>query len=442
MANPTPGLEFPFLGNRTLTARFDEAPITTDGGAVLLRQLERRRGLLSSIAAALGDGRDGRRVTHPVELLLRQRVLGIALGYEDCNDARTLRQDGALKLCCDRLPDGLELASQPTLSRWENGADRKACYRFASALLESYFVRHPEPPRGRLIIDLDPTDDPTHGQQELSLFNGFYDEHCYLPLLVFDQDGDLLTAVLQPGKAPLAKNAVTVVERIIKRVRRQWPTLPILVRADSAFASPVVYAMCERLGVDYILGFQPNRRLNRLSERLREKARRRFLKTGRKARLFTSMRYRALRGWSRARRVLIKAEHMAEGPNTRYVITNLSGRADQLYDEVYVQRAEACENSIKDLKRALKADRLSCHRFLANQFRLLLHATAYVLLHDLRTLAHGTELESVQLDTLRLRLLKIACRIEVTVRRVWLHFTSAYPWQALWIALAKRISTA
>lgn len=442
MAQGTPDLELPFVRSRTLRARFDEAPISSDGGAVLLQSLDSRLGLTKALADAIPDRRDERYVEHTVLDQLRQRVFGIALGYEDCNDAKALRNDPALKVCCGREPEGEALASQPTLSRFENRATARSCYRLAQALLESYFVRHRRRPKRRIVLDLDTTCDPTHGQQEFGFFNAFYDEHCYLPLLVFDQDGDLLTALLQPGKPQGAKVAVAVLKRIIRRLRQQWPDIPILVRADSGFASPVMYRMCSTLKVDFIIGFQPNKKLKRLSERIREKARRKFLRTGQKARLFTSIRYRAKQGWDRSWRVLIKAEHMQEGANTRYVITNLGGRAGALYDEVYVQRAEACENSIKDLKAALKADRLSCHRFLANQFRLLLHCAAYVLLFALHRLAHGTELATAQMDTLRLRLLKIACRIEQTARHVWLHFTSAYPWQPLWRLIAQRCATA
>jgi hypothetical protein len=438
MAKGTPDLEFPFVRSRTLRARFDEAPISSDGGAVLLQTLDGRLGLTKSLAAAIPDKRDARHVEHTVLDQLRQRVFGIALGYEDCNDAQALRSDPLLKVCCGREPEGEALASQPTLSRFENEATARSCYRLARALVESYFVRHPRRPAQRIVLDLDTTCDPTHGQQEFGFFNAFYDEHCYLPLLVFDQDGDLLTALLQPGKPQGAKVAVAVLKRIIRRLRQQWPGVRILVRADSGFASPVMYRMCSTLEVDFIIGFQPNVKLKKISQRIREKARRKFLRTDKKARLFTSIRYRAKKGWDRSWRVLIKAEHMKEGANTRYVITNLSGRAAALYDEVYVQRAEACENSIKDLKIALKADRLSCHRFLANQFRLLLHCTAYVLLFALHRLAHGTELAAAQMDTLRLRLLKIACRIEQTARHVWLHFTSAYPWQPLWRLIAER----
>lgn len=432
-------VEFPFLGARKIRAVFDAEPISSDGGALLLRQVDRRLGLLDAVAATLPDPRDHRYVEHPLVELLRQRVYGIALGYEDCNDATTLRRDPVLKACCDLDPlADRNLASQPTLSRLENEAGPKACYLMARAILESYFVRHPRRPK-RLILDLDTTADPTHGQQEFSAFHAFYDEHIYLPLLIYDQDGDLLTAVLQPGKPQGVSGVVAVLRRIVLRVRQQWPRVSIVIRGDSGFASPEMYVACKQLGVDFLLGIGPNSRLTKIAAPLQEKAKRRFLRTNEKARLFTSTRYRARRRWPRSYRVLIKAEHQSIGANVRFVVTTLKGRAQELYDEYYVARGEACENSIKDLKNALKADRLSCHRFWANQFRLLLHSAAYVLMYELRRAAQGTELEDVQMDTLRLRLLKIGVQVASTARRVWFHLTSSYPWQAMWSLIARRL---
>jgi hypothetical protein len=432
-------VELPFAGRRRVRAVFDAGPISSDGGAVLLRQVDRRLGLVDALAAALPDERDRRYVKHEQAQLLRQRIFGIALGYEDCNDATTLRSDPVLKTCCDVDPGAPDLASQPTLSRWENGAGPKLCYRYAVALLDNYLQRHPRRP-DRLILDVDLTDDPTHGQQEFSAFHAFYGQHVYLPLLVYDQAGDLLTAVLCPGKFPGPRLVVTILKRIVARLRARWPGLPIVIRADSAFGCPELYALCDAHHLGFIVGMPPNARLKQLAAKLQEKARRRYERTGTKARLFSSTRYRARRRWKRSYRVLIKAEHQAVGPNVRFVVTNLQGPAQRLYDEEYVARGEACENSIKDLKNALKGDRLSCHRFWANQFRLLLHATAYVLMFALRAAAKGTELATVQMDTLRLRLLKIGVRVESTARRIWFHLTTSYPWQAVWLVVARRVA--
>jgi hypothetical protein len=432
-------IEFPFAKRRPVRAVFDASPISSDGGAILLRRVDDQLRLVEQVSHAIDDRRDARWVRHSPKDLFRQRVFQIALGYEDCNDANRLRADAALKVACGRAPDELDLASQPTLSRFENQAGPKQCYRMGRALVQNYFVRHRRAPTA-LVLDLDTSADITHGQQEFAAFHGFYDEYVYLPLFIFDQDGDLVAAMLQPGRAHGVGPAAALLDRVLREVRRRWPDVKVTVRGDSGFAAPSIYAVCERSRAHFIFGMQPNVRLKRLAVRLQEKACRRYLRRGTKVRLFSSMRYRARRGWARSYRVLIKAEHQAAGANVRFVVTNLGGDAKDLYDGCYVQRAEACENSIKDLKNALKADRLSCHRFWANQFRLFLHCAAYVLLFALRKLAKGTELAHVQMDTLRLRVLKIGARIVATARRVWIHLSSAHPSQAVWLLLARRLS--
>jgi hypothetical protein len=438
MAHSITSLDFAFRGARQLRARFDAAPISSDGGAPLLAALDRQLGLVDGLASAVRDPRDGRYTDHSFADMLRQRIFQIALGYEDCNDADTLRHDPVLKASCGRDPvQDPDLASQPTLSRFENALGPKACYRLAKRLFAAYLMQHSTRPR-EVVLDLDLTDDPTHGQQELSFFHGFYDSHVYLPLLVFDQDGALMTAVLLPGRNPGAGPAVAVLKRLVKSLRERWPDIRLLVRADAGFASPALYQLVEDEGLECLIGFRSNPRLERMARRLQARARRRFLRTGLKARLFTSVRYRARKGWPKRYRIVIKAEHMKEGPNVRFVLTTLSGRSDDLYDR-YVERGEACENSIKDLKRALKGDRLSCHRFWANQVRLLLHAAAYVLLFALRRCARGTELAEVQFDTLRLRLLKVGASLVGSVRRLTLHLSASHPWQRLWWTVARRV---
>lgn len=444
MSQTTSQATFPFVGSRNIRAAFDAEPISSDGGLPLLRQVDRRLGLLDSLARALPTWRDKRFVEHTDVDLLRQRVFQIAAGYEDCNDAQTLRRDAVFKACCDRDPQAEDLASQPTLSRFENAIGPKSCYRLGQALLESYVGRHRKRPR-RLVLDLDTTDDPLHGQQELRFFHGHYDEYIYLPLLIFDDQRDLVTAVLQPGSRNGAQLAVSVLNRVIRRLRRQWPGVPLLIRGDAAFATPQLYRLCHREKVEFLLGFSSNVRLKKLAGGLEGKARRRFLRTRAKAKLFKAIRYRASGGnhptkWPRSYRVVIKAEHNADGANTRFVITSLPGRADRLYDE-YVQRGGTCENSIKDLKRALCADRLSCHRFWANQFRLMLHAAAYVLMHMLRRAAYGTALAGAQMDTLRLRLIKIGAQVRSTARRIWFHLASSYPLRDVWLLIARRLAS-
>jgi len=434
-------VEFPFEGRRTVRARFDAEPISSDGGALMLSGIDDALGLTASMADAIRDERDSRYIQHPVHELIRQRVVCIGHGYEDCNDARTLRFDPVIKTACGRDPASGPLASQPSLSRLENSVGAFTCYRIAEALLESYFKRHPKPPK-KLILDVDDTADPTHGQQQLSFFNAFYDTYLYLPLLVFDGNGDLLAAVLMPGKRKPGKTIASILRRIIRRIRAHWPKVELLVRADSQFASSAMLRMCRELETHFILGLQPNSVLKKKGAKLAAEAQAHHERTGEKARLFTSMWHRAEKArprWPRSYRLVVKAEHTALGSNVRFVITDLHGPAADLYEH-YVQRGEACENSIKDLKNVLKADRLSCSAFWANQFRLLLHAAAYVLMFQLRRAASGTELANAQMDTLRLRLLKVAARVQSTVRHVWLHLTSAHPWQQLWCLIGERIA--
>jgi hypothetical protein len=431
-------IEFPFDGSRRIRAVFDAAPISSDGGAVLLAQADKRVGVVEAIARVIPEWRDVRRIDHTIDEVVRQRVFQISLGYEDCNDATTLRSDPVLKTCLGRDPvAGGDLASQPTLSRVENAIGPKTCYRIGSALVDNYVVRQPERP-SHVVIDLDTSDDPVHGQQEFRFFHAYYGEYVYLPLLVFDQNGELITAVLQPGKPDGVKTAVAVVRRIVRRIRATWPGISILVRGDSGFGSPKLYALCEELQIDFLVGIGGNKRLKKMAARLAEQARRRFLARNRMVRLFRATTYRARRGWPRDYRLIIKCEHSAQGPNTRFVVTNIDGRADEIYG-AYAQRGESSENSIKDFKRALAGDRLSCHRFWANQFRLFLHAAAYVLMTRIRDAAHDTALADVQFDTLRLRLLKIGARVVSSARRIWLHLSAAHPWQHLFHLVGSRL---
>jgi hypothetical protein len=310
-------VDFPFAGRRHIRAAFDAGPISSDGGLLLLRQIDRRLGLTDALAQVLPDWREKRRVEHSDLDPIRQRIHGICAGYEDCSDAQTMRRAPVLKAVCDRDQDA-DLASQPTLSRFENEVGPKSCYLLGEELMESYLKRHKQGP-WRLILDLDTTDDPLHGQQELRYFSAYYDEYVYQPLLIFDQDSDLIASVLQPGKSQGTRPAVAILKRIIRRLRKKWPGVPIVVRGDSGFASPEMYRLCQDHKVDFLLGFGTNQRLKRLASRLAESARRRFLRTGKKARLFKAIRYRSLgtgrKRWPRSYRMIIKAEHTEQGSN-------------------------------------------------------------------------------------------------------------------------------
>jgi hypothetical protein len=418
-----------------LLAAFDGGRLTSDGGLPWLAEADAALGLCRSLAACVPDWRRGP-VTHALETLVRQRVFQIACGYEDQLDADTLRQDPLLKLVCGRLPEtGAALASQATLSRLENAADAKTCYRLAAALLRLYVQqREQSGAPGRVLLDFDGTDDPVHGDQEGAAYHGYFRQHMYHPLLVFDGDtGQLVTAVLRPGNAHAGKGALAVLRRLVGALRSRWPGVAVALRADSGFALPEVYAYCEQEGIEHTIGLVPNPRLEALAAPLLEQAMAERERTGaEKVRLAGEAAYQA-GSWPRPRRVVFKAEALPKGPNTRFVVTSRADAPLPLYDW-YVQRGTP-ELWVKDLKDACFADRLSDHRFWANQFRLLLHAAAYWLLDTLRAWLVAAGSPRTQLDTLRLQLLKIGGRVYQLRRHVRLALASGHPGQALWTLL-------
>jgi hypothetical protein len=432
----TPAIRFAVPASLPLEATFDGGRLTSDGGLPWLSEAEAALGICAALADCVPEWRRGP-VRHTRETLVRQRVFQIACGYEDQDDADALRRDPLLKLVCGRLPEtGADLASQPTLSRLENAVDRRACYRLAVALGELYLrERERDGMPARIQIDLDSTDDPTHGHQEGTAYHGYYRQHMYHPLLLFDGATDqLITAVLRPGNAHASQGIVAVLKRVVRAMRARWQGVAIEVRVDSGGAVPAIYDFCEREGVGYTIGLVPNRRLEDLAAPLAAQARQQRDETGgEKARLIGEAAYQA-GSWPRARRVVIKAEALAQGPNTRFVVTSRPDPPAALYDW-YVDRGEP-EGWIKDLKRACVADRLSDHRFWANQFRLLLHAAAYWLLDTLRRWLVALAVPRAQLDTLRLRLLKIGGRVWQLGDRVRLRLASGHPGRLLWTRLA------
>jgi len=424
-------LSFANLDSKAVVADFDGGHITSDAGCLLLREIDQRTNLLARANAAISDPRDPAKVRHTQLDLLRQRVFAIAQGYEDANDHDTLRRDPALKTAVGRAPfSAADLASQPTLSRLENRVTRSPLRRLSDALLDAYVAAHPGP-RDLIVLDIDATDDPTHGRQQLSLFHGYFDQHMFHPLLVFDGvSGFPLAAVLRPGNCHAAHGAVGILRRVLSRLQAAYPGATILLRADAGFAVPRLYELLESLGVRYVIGMIPNERLRARITPLAEQVTADFTATGDKQRRFTSFRHRA-DSWPRSRRVVAKVEHLLKGLNTRFVVTNLAfDPAVQIYDGIYVGRGDA-ENRIKEWKRHLHADRTSCHAFGANQFRVLLHTFAYVLLWHLRQSLAGTDLAVATFETLRLKLLKIGARVRETCRRVVLHMASSYPYRDL-----------
>lgn len=430
-------LHFSSLGRTTVVADFGGGRLTTDSGALLLREVADRLGLFDALDAAIPDPRHPLYTVHEQKALLAQRVIAIALGYEDLNDHQTLRADPALQLASGRAPEEeATLASPPTLCRLENRVERKALVRAAAALVDQFIAAHPKPP-GHLMLDFDATDDPTHGKQEGRSFHGYYDHHCFLPLDVFCGD-ELLTAYLRPSNIDAARHARAVLKLLVRALRAAWPEVRITIRADSGFCRWRLMRWCDTNGVGYVLGLARNPALERAARDEVARAQRQFQATGQPQRLFGSFAY-AASTWDRRRRVIVKAEHTAQGANPRFIVANVPGDPQGLYDDVYCQRGEM-EDRIKEQQLGLFADRTSCHRFAANQFRLLLSSAAYVLVQAVRrTALAGTELARAQVSTIRLRLFKVAARVVVRARRVVFHLASSYPYQEVFRAVYERL---
>lgn len=423
-------LVFESLFSKEVIADFAGGRITSDAGGLLLRELDQRYRLAENAARCLHDSREPHKVKHDLLTLVRQRLFAIAQGYEDNNDAAALARDPAFKIMTGKAPESAaDQASQPTLSRFENQVTAKDLRRLSDWFLDLYLKTHPGP-RKVIVLDMDATDDPTHGKQQLSFFHGYYEEHMYHPLLVFDgRTGFPLAAVLRPGNTHASHGALAVLKRLVKKLKKAYPEALILFRADAGFAVPALYRYLERQEIRYVIGFITNNRVLEKAAPLLEKAQRQYLETGEKQRLFTSFGYQA-ESWTRTRRIIAKVEYTHLGSNQRFVVTNLSRNPRFVYDDIYVLRGDV-ENRIKELKLELKADRLSCHRFLANQFRLLLHTAAYCLFWLLRHHLQGTDMATAQVNTLRLKLLKIGARIRETSRRIWVHLASSYPYRDL-----------
>ena len=421
----------PFHPDRRISARFDGGKITSDAGLLLFYALDKQHRLSEGFSGCLGDAREESRICHQLLEMVRQRLHQIVAGYEDCNDADTLRGDPILKTICDRLPDSdPDLASQPTLSRLENAVGIKDLMRLGRWLLKRYIRRLRKRRPKTIVLDLDSTDDPTHGQQEFSFYHGYYRSHILHPLLIFDGDsGDLISAVLRPGNKGAAAHVVPVLRRVVAAIRKALPTVEIEIRADSGFATPQLYDFCEQEGLQYVIGLSRNPRLEGTVEPVLEQTRRQFEENEEKQREFGEFRYQA-KTWKYSRRVVAKVEVNEVGINRRFVVTNRADLSPRpLYDH-YSDRGQT-ENYIKAFKIHLKMDRLSCHRFWANQFRLLLHALAYQMFLILRDYLYATPWQNLEVETLRRRILKIGARVRQTTRRIWIHFSSAFPEQGI-----------
>lgn len=427
--------QFPAVKKRALCASFTGGEVTSDGGITLLRQTDRRLGLTRALAKVLPDPRDPQRIEHSLLSLVRQRIYGLAQGYEDLNDHDTLRHDLAWQSAVER---DTALASSPTLCRLENRADRPVAWAVHEVIVEQ-FIASFAAPSTELILDFDATDDRVHGQQEGRFFHGYYGGYCFLPLYVFCGE-QLLVSYLRPANIDAARHAWAVLKLLVARLRAAWPQVKIIFRGDSGFCRWRLLRWCEAHDVSYIVGLAKNARVLGLAQSVVEQAQSDFKTQQHKQRLFGEVQY-AADTWDKERRVLVKAEHTDQGSNPRFVVTNLEGEAQKLYDEIFCARGEM-ENRIKEQQLGLFADRTSCHGWWANQFRLLLSSCAYVLMERLRALGlAGTELARAQVSTIRLKLLKIGAVVLRNTRRVRLLLSSSYPYQAIFARVVAALSS-
>ena len=429
-----PQLSFSFYRHRAIRADFSGGQITSDAGLLPLRAFDQRHGLTRGLAELVADDRHDSRVSHPGLSLFRQRLYQIIAGYEDANDADRLRHDPVFQILADQ-PLGAALGSQPTLSRWENAPSARDLLHLQDALLDWFIkicgaqVRQ----RGEILLDVDSTDDPTHGQQQLSFFNAGYGQYMYHPLLVFERhSGCLLAARLRRGTAASNARIIPLLLRLVPRLQKEFPKVRIKLRADAGFALPLLYEFCEFFDIQYTIGIASNSRLQGKAQRLQHRLARRYRRSGKPQRSFSSFLYRAY-SWSHRRRICYKAEHSEPGTNLRFLVTNLKGSSRSIF-AFYNDRGE-CENRIEEFKNGFAADRLSCHRFRANAFRLLLHSFAYNLVNLFR-LQLPLSLRSAQIETLRIQLFKIGARIRETARCIRIHLASGWPFQDLFQAAA------
>ena len=446
-------LSFKREDGREIVARFDGGQLSSDGGGLLLREVDRRTGLLSGFAACFRDHRNPKLVEHSVEQLIRQRVMGLALGYEDLNDHDQLRHDPLIATLVDKEDPAQALAGKSTLNRLEltpegKGEDRykrivydgEAIDRF---LVSAFVGAHPVAPE-RIVLDLDTTDDVIHGKQEGRFFHGYYRSYCYLPLYIFCGEF-LLCARLRRSSVGPAEGTVEELARIVGQLRQSWPDVRITIRADSAFSRDDIMSWCEEQGVAYVLGLARNARLERAIEAEMAQAQAESDRTGEPARVYKDFRYQTRESWSRERRIVGKAEYLIDKPNGRFVVTSLSSDefpAQTLYEVDYCGRGDM-ENRIKEQKSFLFSDRTSAETMRANQLRLWFSSVAYLLMSALRRLGlEGTELAKAQCDTIRLKLFKIGARIRITTRKIWISLSSSYPMASLFARVCSNLARA
>ena len=427
-------VSFASILSKKVEATFDGGRLTSDSGALILREVESKVGVIGRMVGAIRDRRHPSYVDHALEDLIKQRVFQIACGYEDANDCNDLRQDPKFKAACGRLPiSGADLASQPTMSRLENGICRSDLYRIAEAFVDVFIASYEKPPQA-VILDIDDTDDAVYGNQQLSLFSSYYGERCFQPLHIYEgQTGKLVTTILRPGARPSGQQIASILKRLVKYLRQAWPAVMIFLRGDAHFSCPDVHDFCDQHDVYFALGQTGNTRLLALGHPLMEQAKALYEETGQPLQLFTCFLYQA-HTWAFPRRIIYKAEITASGQaNARFVVTNLSSSQPSfIYKIVYCARGRM-EGFIKNHKTFLHSDRTSCGRFEANQFRLFLHSAAYVLLHALAEKGlQATQWANAQFNTIQNRILKIAGRVCELKTKIRFHLPTSFPLKHLY----------
>ncbi len=418
---------FKDIFNKTVELDFNGGDLSSDTGLILLRQIEQKIGIIKRIAGVLPDNRHQSYIDHDLWHLLSQRVFQIAAGYEDGNDCDTLRYDPILKMVCDKKPQSDNpLASQPTMSRFENSLASKDLYKIADAILAHFIASYDKPPKA-ILLDLDDTDDPTHGNQQLSLFNNWYHEYCYQPMHIYEgQSGKLVASILRPGKRPSGKEIVMILKRIVSRLRVAWPNVEIVIRGDSHYSSQVVYDYCDQHNIKFILGLTGYKSLRRKVENICRQAEELYAINNKSIKLYSEFDYKASM-WTTAKRVIAKIEYNEKGLNVRFIVTNFeTTRRQWLYETGYCGRG-AMELMIKELKNHLFSDRLSCSDFGANQFRLFMHSMAYILMHAMRdSMLTNTSYARSQFDSIRLHFLKISARVIEMTTKIKIHVAGSY----------------
>ncbi len=442
MADLSSQLTLDFSTKKPLEVKFSRLDLSSDTGLLLVRQAEEQIKICAGLAYCLADKREPGKVKHSLSQLISQRVYQIAAGYEDTNDSNYLRHDPIFKIACDKVPiPGEELlASQPTMSRWENQVTKKEIKAIRSFFLDQFIESYSEQPK-ELLLDIDGWDALTHGHQQLSLFHGYYGHYIYFPVLINEaSSGYPLVLQLRAGNSHPGKGVAGILRWLFWRLRKAMPGVRIILRGDAGFSLPEIMNICERSGVKYAFGLSSNAVLKRKISYLLDQARLQYLRSGEKARLFDDV-YYAAGTWNDPRRVVMKAEWLEKGANPRFVVTNLGTEAPELYDDFYVQRGASSEHRIKELKLGIKADRLSCQRFIVNQFRLFLSQAAYILLLAIRQAARGTRLAKAQVSRLRETIIKTAAKVSVSVRRVLVELAAHCPFAREIQLIARRLST-